>query len=542
MIILGLLPSFILALIVVGFFIMLLVQGENLTNPSLFESALNIAEADMISTAITIWVGLNIYNLTTKEELEDKIDERISKHLDSVKKKNAQTLENEIHKNAFIKELEKNRYRYAISDFILRHIERVNNSTFDGIEYKNVRKIEEYAVLSAQFYEKNQWKNSIKYAEKLFEIVNDFYIKDIGIVGQIYIFDRKGDAYFYLNSTKGRIEKDISVKELENAIICYKEEWERLKNIESEKMIRAYALNAIGYTYRLLCREININSNASKWYETTINIIEYGEKSLKEDASTGRYIRNTGIGYELLYFNFEKICNYIGAPEICKECSKILQNSYYNAHLKREEEIEWNVAKGIEKNAIEDAKKIVKEKLKDVTRLYYITAIRMDKEDYKGFNNIGAFYLKLLDEELGINADREDSIDNILSKKINDSNREELLSRVLEAEYCLVLAKEISETFEDCRYNFAKAKMYEYFCVKDVDKKENIKCQALEELKKMVLMKETIVFMQYILRNCYEAFNEIDKAIEVNNKLPSKGDKEKISQLYDRLKDGENYK
>lgn len=187
-------------------------------------------------------------------------------------------------------------------------------------------------------------------------------------------------------------------------------------------------------------------------------------------------------------------------------------------------------------------KKIVKEKLKDVTRLYYITAIRMDKEDYKGFNNIGAFYLKLLDEELGINADREDSIDNILSKKINDSNREELLSRVLEAEYCLVLAKEISETFEDCRYNFAKAKMYEYFCVKDVDKKENIKCQALEELKKMVLMKETIVFMQYILRNCYEAFNEIDKAIEVNNKLPSKGDKEKISQLYDRLKDGENYK
>ena len=108
MIILGLLPSFILALIVVGFFIMLLVQGENLTNPSLFESALNIAEADMISTAITIWVGLNIYNLTTKEELEDKIDERISKHLDSVKKKkNAQTLENEIHKNAFIKELEK---------------------------------------------------------------------------------------------------------------------------------------------------------------------------------------------------------------------------------------------------------------------------------------------------------------------------------------------------------------------------------------------------------------------------------------------------
>ena len=43
-------------------------------------------------------------------------------------------------------------------------------------------------------------------------------------------------------------------------------------------MIRAYALNAIGYTYRLLCREININSNASKWYETTINIIEYGEK------------------------------------------------------------------------------------------------------------------------------------------------------------------------------------------------------------------------------------------------------------------------
>lgn len=87
MIILGLLPSFILALIVVGFFIMLLVQEENLTNPSLFESALNIAEADMISTAITIWVGLNIYNLTTKEELEDKIDERISKHLDSVKKK-----------------------------------------------------------------------------------------------------------------------------------------------------------------------------------------------------------------------------------------------------------------------------------------------------------------------------------------------------------------------------------------------------------------------------------------------------------------------
>ncbi|MFR5683366.1 MAG: hypothetical protein ACLUD1_04775 [Clostridia bacterium] len=84
--------------------------------------------------------------------------------------------------------------------------------------------------------------------------------------------------------------------------------------------------------------------------------------------------------------------------------------------------------------------------------------------------------------------------------------------------------------------------MYEYFCVKDVDKKENIKCQALEELKKMVLMKETIVFMQYILRNCYEAFNEIDKAIEVNNKLPSKGTKKKISQLYDRLKDGENYK
>ena len=100
-------------------------------------------------------------------------------------------------------------------------------------------------------------------------------IEHPAILESCKFLEKQGFDISYIN-----VDSDgfINLQELENAIICYKEEWERLKNIETEKMIRAYALNAIGYTYRLLCREININSNASKWYETTINIIEYGEK------------------------------------------------------------------------------------------------------------------------------------------------------------------------------------------------------------------------------------------------------------------------
>lgn len=330
---------------------------------------------------------------------------------------------------------------------------------------------------------------------------------------------------------------------MHKAIKKYKKEFNYLKKeykaqgedvLEAE--MKAYVLNGIGYTFRLWANEIDYTKRKKfkRWYKINSNSIKYGQRSLKVSQRKGRYIRNAGIGYEILYINFEYISSVI---QDFKPILKDIEKSRYLEKIS----LQGESAKLYVEDKLKDKKKLVylknkekkkvKELLKELTLFYYNEAVKLDKTDYKGYNNIGEFYLRILDEKYGVKSDRTETIASLL-KKAKDKNK--MLEIVFEAERNLLLSKEISPTFEDCRFNHAKAKMYEYLLQSEKD--ENIKREALEEAKRVLIMNPNHSGARCVLRNCYEAFGDIESAIQENRKLGNKKDAKKIGKLYDFIK------
>lgn len=209
LIIFGLIPSI---LILVIFMIYIGYMQENaLALESITKLACNLAETDIVATAVTIWVGLNIYNLITKEDLNNEINREVRNSEEKMKSRNNKILKNQLSKEVFLERLEKTRYRYAVSDFLVRHINELKK-----IKYEEAAEIERYLSLCVQNYETNRWNDATHYAKELLD-----YIKKRGLIKKaekenvgvdlIYLYDRMGDAYFYMNANRGRGKKKLNL-------------------------------------------------------------------------------------------------------------------------------------------------------------------------------------------------------------------------------------------------------------------------------------------------------------------------------------------
>lgn len=442
----------------------LAVLSNNAEMSNLIETGIAI-----ISIAVTIWIGLNIYNVLSKEEVEEKINsfsKSFDELVDNQKKalhnleKSKEELQRIQKKNYFIDMLRYSAEKYYGSKFFMCLIdEKVN-------EFSDIDKL---INLEKQYYEccnKYEKNNFEKVQEIVWELISGYSAlkdkcKTDDTIMKNFILMRYSDVLFYeyvsVERTSG-IHCDAQAKRFEESIEIYKEILENMKDlIQSDKEMEGYIYNTIGYSYHLL----------SKYYrdirEKYIRkSIKYMSKAVADCKNNGRYQRNAGLPYE----------------------------------------------------AIKKYRKAKK---------HYNAAIKCDQRDFKTYNTLMSIEMKIIERDFGIGR-RQD----ILCNMKLDSIPMSIIDKVINLGE---IALSLDYFFVDSHYNLAKGYMYKYLGEGKKDRAWIDK--ALGQVEKALELNPSSLGALFTERNIYEALGEIEKALMVAEKIGQKGDNPKMKGIYE---------
>ncbi len=285
----------------------------------------------IVTLAVTVWLGLNIYSVVTNKEiaeLEDKIssvDEKISnlKKISELQfKKNVLDLSNEI---AILGK------DYPFFSFFEKKIKKMIDSldpTEDMISVIGdlLIYINELNGITNK-YEGNRWYETYQMADELCEKINDKELlrrlKNITedkidfLVFEMLYKSIRADSVFYKYAGLLRCDEgllfDAKTLELRQAIDIYKRIADGLEKMQDEDFddeMRANLYNTIGYSYELCIKlkelrlgetcgadKINyLNYLAKEYYDKVLDITDKSDSiSLKKLA---RYYHNISICYK----------------------------------------------------------------------------------------------------------------------------------------------------------------------------------------------------------------------------------------------------
>lgn len=542
LIVLGILPSVLFGIIIVYYIIMSIVNPQAL---EYLPNVLNVGETSIVATAVSIWVGLNIYNFINKNEIDLLIKE-YNKKLDDYKEKFAK-LEGVLYRQRFTDALSKHKNQYVLYDYFIQCAQNEKNeSSFYGVNYELLFEAQKMLNICTEEYEHDAWATMHVTAEKLYKYISDIenlygisissdeesLPQDILTV-KPYLIMLVGDTVFYLNAGRAREGEKVSGPQLQESIKMF-QKLDKLfssatgNNITGE--YKAYIKNTIGYTYRLLA---NATKDNMRQLEFNREAIKYGEECINCYENRGRYYRNTVLPYDSLVNKYNK---YKKAYEQKKRdmswneyCADILDSSVLYPN-----EFKLN-----EQTQVSDNK--YKTIFRQIVREGYKKAAEKDKRDYKAFNNIGALILKEIDIKYNINNRAQFSLSPSMATKrsqgkllnevfegITAHDKEMMLKNIYVAKENLKVAMEIDPLFEDSRYNYAKACMYEGL-LSNEDEPLHI---ARKELDKVLILNEKCVGAWYVTRNCYEAMQDIDNAAKWNQKIYPDNDSALLMGLY----------
>lgn len=223
-----------------------------------------------ISIAVSVWIGLNIYNVYKKEDIE-KLLEQVEK--------STEKMVYEGEKRKFLWSLEKGEYMYEICRYMCDQFETLEYIPMDVMKELTFFEKRIYWIYNA--YENRRKKECISQAIKALEDVPqlrrrlDILEQPEYSVVSSYLNIRESDLLFYKNIVSSSPNKEEYLKSIE----IYKGELEKIN--KNDKELCGYMQNTIGYTYKLLCeentqqKEIDIQK-ANKWYHKLWkNIVRY---------------------------------------------------------------------------------------------------------------------------------------------------------------------------------------------------------------------------------------------------------------------------
>lgn len=469
--------------------IVLMEYTNNLETDTLLNTGLTI-----ISIAVTIWIGLNIYNVVNKEELEKTLEisqkriqetqnnyienirntlKNYDKRIDDLDEERVKRLRYLTRKVEFINLLYLTGNRYYASDFFANLFW---NTSAEYSNIDNIIKSERRYIQCCIYYENNEKKKTnrlacdliIEYKKMMLE--PPYTTCPINDPMKNFVRMRLSDSYFYKNMTMADIN-EFNKREAEISIQYYQEIIENKSEIKAwDDEILAYFYNSQGYTrYHIYKHTL---------FETTEDGIDYLKKTLNilEDAVSkapykGRYKRNLGLVYQALD--------------------------------------DYNEARKNYKEASED-----------------------DPLDYKAYNAVVALDLKEFDKKYGISNRSETLLNKIV---FTDKMQEECRKHIDEDIMFCQTAEKICFSFIDTHFNMAKAYLYKYLCEGRSD--AELLRQAHEQIDIAEKLNPNVLGTLYVKRNIYEAEGNFEKAYEYAEMIGSKGDNDTLIKIYETLRE-----
>ena len=287
-------------------------SAENISNienfMKTFDDQTNVAYLEIVGVIISIWAGLNIYNLVNKESIED---------LESVVKKSKKELE-EFKEDCKILTLEKLEEKTDKENRMKQYyVKAIKEYCVKTLSYTAIKKIVSIEDTMAVMIEKYNANNYIEmeicmnvFKNKIDEVVNIIKIKnsreytdESNLVENIiksYINCMRGEYYYY----KGFwfLEYKNNILESED---CLKKADEYYKNAlfennENSAIANQYIYNARAYVNQIL-HNYNKNKDSKKAKEFIDKAVIFSQKACENYGNT-RYsndYRNYGVNIEL---------------------------------------------------------------------------------------------------------------------------------------------------------------------------------------------------------------------------------------------------
>lgn len=457
-------------------------QGAATNNFSYLTEA---SAASMLSIAITVWIGLNIYNVISKEDLDNFVAEQ-REQIDIVNEKSDEAInrldaKTSIHKLLIM--LEETMDHYVISYYFMLKFAKDDDTVYN---VDDLVEIEYFFAKTTKYYEKDVYQTSLNFSEKCIRKIYKYKQKDGTLdnkLVQIFLKCREADLIYYINVCNEKIGKDIDADKLlyslklYNNIKNYIDQDNSIEYIKNE--VLGYIHNTIGITYQLL---LNHKNNQQYFRKAKLGF----NNAIAVYKFSGRYKRNYGAFLE----------------------------------------------KNMPKN---------EENFNEIMDLYE-RSMELNPDDYKAINTYYSYILKTIEYIIGFDNNKIlwGSIDLDIAIKelkncgidlINDKNK--CIKIINESIYKFEQATVIAPIFCDSYYNKAKAYLLKsYFDGKD----DKLFLDGIDCCDVALSINSNCLGALYIKRNLYELYNELDKAKEINKQLKNKEKAAKDENIYEKNK------
>lgn len=480
----------VLAFVIWGFKIVAKIPFESVNEdlPGMVIFLLEFGVA-IIGIAVSVWVGLNIYNLIAKSDLAS-LEQQISE-LNSLEQElqDARRNQSATTKSILLSSLIKTKDD-VMSDFFIKEISKFD---LDGLDLSLLSEMvlveEAFANIVTGYHSRkrtmidNFYNDGVDYCNQYRERLNQYTMAshDRRLIEfyRAYLYFRRADFKFYFcvrpsnppdqNCEKKKRDYYQLLSEAisdynfaKNSVNAY------LDCIPQE--IELYIANSIGYCYynkHLYVQESGDLENALHYCE---------EACLAGKAENVGYVRS-------IYYR-----NYAHCIMLNKKDEKRLENAL----------------------------------------AYFKKSLEADYRDAKAHYNVASVMLKIIVEAEGLGENRQDTLDKI------SIDRQSYWKEIDEAIKNLEWALKFDSYFTDPYFLLTHAYTLKMLMADNEDEKESLfkkAREAIEAYKDLCPLESGNTYLFYE-RNMYEAMGESGEAQEKNDELEG-GDSEKIKKLYD---------
>ena len=456
---------------------------NNLETDSLLSTGLTV-----ISIAVAMWIGLNIYNVVNKQDVENTLEsfkeaqkeafENNNKRIDDSDEKREKKVQYLTRKVEFANLLYLTGERYYASDFF------ANLFWNTKMEYSNINSIIKYEkkyIYCCRCYENNEKIKANMQACDLIDRYRELISEkpcttwDETDPMKNFLRMRLSDVLFYKNMTTNA----FNMEEAKASVEYYDQVINHSNDIKKwDDEIKAYFYNSQGYTLYHMSKHAPDEEKKKEYLNQALK--KMNDAVLKAPLK-GRYKRNLGLIYQSM-------------------------------------------------NEYEEARKRYKE------------AVEKDPLDYKAYNTVAALDLKEIDKAVAIDDRNEILLDELV---FADEIKQKWQSVIEEDIRWCKIAEKLSFSFVDTHYNMAKAYLYKYIF------EERTNSRLLELAKEQIGIAKGLnpdaPGTKFIQRNIYEADGNFKEAYECvgedlikkddendkNSKLRKRYD-EKMKQCHDK--------